>query len=73
MSELEIAPVEKEESDKKKTVSFFKKFLDFVKKYMNTLIFVVVAFLIGYFLSQNKSCPKVLEGDFTSSADAGGD
>ena len=72
MSEIETVPVEKQETDKK-TVPFFKKFLDFVKKHMNTLILIVVAFLIGYFISQNKSCPKVLEGDFASGADAGGD
>ena len=72
MSELETVPVEKPETDKK-DVSSLKKFFDFLKKHMNTLILIVVAFLIGYFISQNKSCPKVLEGDFSSSADAGGD
>lgn len=72
MSELETVPVEKQETDKK-DVSSLKKILDFLKKHMNTLILIVVAFLIGYFISQNKSCPKVLEGDFSSSADAGGD
>lgn len=72
MSELETVPVEKQETEKK-DVSALKKFFDFMKKHMNTLILIVVAFLIGYFISQNKSCPKVLEGDFASSADAGGD
>lgn len=72
MSELETVPVEKPETDKK-DVSSLKKFFDFLKKHMNTLILIVVAFLIGYFISQNKSCPKVLEGDFSSSADTGGD
>ena len=72
MSELETLPVEKQETDKK-DVSSLKKFLDFLKKHINTLILIVVAFLIGYFISQNKSCPKVLEGDFASSADTGGD
>lgn len=71
MIEIETVPVEKQETEK--TVPFFKKFLDFVKKHMNTLILVVAAFLIGYFISQNKSCPKVLEGDFASGVDTGGD
>ena len=64
MSEIEQVPMEKEEKEQKPP--FMKKFIDFVKKHMNTLILCVVAFLVGYFMTNMKSCPVVLDDDFNS-------
>lgn len=66
MSEIEQASVEKTETIDKKE-SFFGNLVAFVKKHIHTIIFCIIFFLLGYFMSQYKgSCPVVLNDDFNS-------
>ena len=66
MSELEPS-IEVNESKENDTTSL-QRMIAFIKTHITTLIVCVIAFLVGYFLSDFKtSLPVlVLEDDFTS-------